>query len=478
MAFDSDNKQNRIPHNYEAEKAVIGYLLYYNDHFDEVFTELSADMFYDERLKIVYSSIFDLKNDGRYVDRITAKSKAIELNAAYIENLKNIRRAANEKSGVKEDSLNDEFFDELLDSATSESLVSLLAHVDIIKNAYIARKAIECANEIIYECQREGSSSISICNKDQDDFYKLAYRGGDKSYKKVADYIPEIFEDIDKGFRSKNGITGVASGFGNLDAYTGGFQPSDMIILAGRPGMGKTTFALNLAYNISESYKNILFFSLEMGGSQLVKRILSALSLVSSDRMRTGKITDQELELLVQNATEISKKHIYIYDNTLLTIADLRNECMKAKTKENGLDIVFIDYLQLMKAGENYKGARYGGYMPRQEEVAEISRNIKALAKELKVPIIALSQLNRDADAKERPQLSDLRESGAIEQDADMVLIINKPKDKNENQEGVESDKTDIIIAKHRNGSTGTINLRFDKNTTRFTEWDSRTQIQ
>ena len=453
MAFDSDNKQNRIPHNYEAEKAVIGYLLYYNDHFDEVFTELSADMFYDERLKIVYSSIFDLKNDGRYVDRITAKSKAIELNAAYIENLKNIRRAANEKSGVKEDSLNDEFFDELLDSATSESLVSLLAHVDIIKNAYIARKAIECANEIIYECQREGSSSISICK-------------------------PEIFEDIDKGFRSKNGITGVASGFGNLDAYTGGFQPSDMIILAGRPGMGKTTFALNLAYNISESYKNILFFSLEMGGSQLVKRILSALSLVSSDRMRTGKITDQELELLVQNATEISKKHIYIYDNTLLTIADLRNECMKAKTKENGLDIVFIDYLQLMKAGENYKGARYGGYMPRQEEVAEISRNIKALAKELKVPIIALSQLNRDADAKERPQLSDLRESGAIEQDADMVLIINKPKDKNENQEGVESDKTDIIIAKHRNGSTGTINLRFDKNTTRFTEWDSRTQIQ
>ncbi len=476
MAFDDDKKQNRVPHNYEAEKAVIGYLLYYNDNFDEVFTELSTDMLYDERLKIVYSSIFDLRTDGTYIDKITVQSKALEVKEAYLQNLRNIRKTANEKSGVKEDSLNDEFFDELLDSATSESLVSLRAHVDIIKNTYIARKAIECANDIIYECQREGSSSISICNKAQDDFYRLAYRSGDKSYKKIADFIPEIFEDIDKGFRSKNGITGVASGFGNLDAYTGGFQPSDMIILAGRPGMGKTTFALNLAYNISENYKNVLFFSLEMGGSQLVKRILSALSFVSSDRMRTGKLTDKELELLVQNATEISKKHFYIYDNTLLTIADLRNECMKAKTKENGLDVVFIDYLQLMKAGENYKGAR-SGYMPRQEEVAEISRNIKSLAKELKIPIIALSQLNRDADAKERPQLSDLRESGAIEQDADMVLIINKPKDKNEEQEGIESDKTDIIIAKHRNGSTGTINLRFDKNTTRFTEWDSRTQI-
>ena len=129
MAFDSDNKQNRIPHNYEAEKAVIGYLLYYNDHFDEVFTELSSDMFYDERLKIVYSSIFDLKNEGRYVDKITVKSKAIEVKKAYLENLKNIRKTANEIAGVKEDSLNDEFFDELLDSATSESLVSLLAHV-------------------------------------------------------------------------------------------------------------------------------------------------------------------------------------------------------------------------------------------------------------------------------------------------------------------------------------------------------------
>lgn len=476
MAFDG-KKENRIPHNYEAEKAVIGYLLYYNDHFDEVFTELSADMFYDERLKIVYSSILDLKNNGRYVDKITVQSRSIEVKDAYLENLKNIKKTANEMSGVKEDSLNDEFFDELLDSATSESLVGLLAHIDIIKNAYVARRAIECANSIIYECQREGSSSISICNKAQDDFYRLAYRGGDKSYKKVADFIPEIFEDIDRGFRAKNGITGVASGFGNLDAYTGGFQPSDMIILAGRPGMGKTTFALNLAYNISENYKNILFFSLEMGGSQLVKRILSALSLVSSDRMRTGKITDQELKLLIQNATELGKKHIYIYDNTLLTIADLRNECMKAKTKEQGLDIVFIDYLQLMTAGDNYKGSSRG-FMSRQEEIAAISRNIKALAKELKVPIIALSQLNREAETKDRPQLSDLRESGAIEQDADMVMLIHKPKEKNEGQEGVESDKTDIIIAKHRNGSTGTINLRFDKNTTRFTEWDSKTQLQ
>ena len=215
--------------------------------------------------------------------------------------------------------------------------------------------------------------------------------------------------------------------------------------------------------------KNVLFFSLEMNGKQLVKRILSALSFVPSDKMRTGKVTIDDMRDIVIKSEEMSKKNLFIYENTLLTIADLRNECMKIKVKE-GLDIVFIDYLQLMVAGENYKGSRNSSFMPRQEEVAAISRNIKALAKELDVSIIALSQLNRDAETKDRPQLSDLRESGAIEQDADIVLLINKPKDKeNENE---DSNRTDIIIAKHRNGSTGTINLRFDKATTSFNEWD------
>ena len=464
---DIRNKEDRMPHNLDAEIAVVGYLLYYNDKFDEVFAEISADMFYDERLKVVFSSIFDLRNEGIYIDKITVKNKSIENINAYKENVQNIKKNAKEKSGYTEISLNDDFFSKLIDGAAVEG--SLMPLCGIIKNKYILRRAIAYSNNIINRCRLEDNDAIDICNDAQLDFFKLGNNNAVKSYKRVGEFIKPIFDDIEKAVNSKDGITGVATNFRSLDTYTGGFQPSDMIVLAGRPGMGKTTFALNLAYNMAENMKNVLFFSLEMNGKQLVKRILSALSFVPSDKMRTGKVTIDDMRDIVIKSEEMSKKNLFIYENTLLTIADLRNECMKIKVKE-GLDIVFIDYLQLMVAGENYKGSRNSSFMPRQEEVAAISRNIKALAKELDVPIIALSQLNRDAETKDRPQLSDLRESGAIEQDADMVLLINKPKDKeNENE---DSNRTDIIIAKHRNGSTGTINLRFDKATTSFNEWD------
>ena len=470
MAEEFKNLDGRLPHSMDAEKAVIGYLLYYNDSFDEVFAEVSADMFYDERLKAIYSSMLDLKNAGTYIDKVTVKNKTIENVNAFSENIKNIKKNAQEKSGLTETSLNDEFFNELIDSAAVSA--SLKSYCQIIKNKYVLRQAIKYSNNVIARCQSGESSAIEICNDAQLNFFNLSSNGGNKSYRRAGEYILPIFDDIDRAVNSKNGITGVATNFRSLDSYTGGFQPTDMIVLAGRPGQGKTTFALNLAYNISENMKNVLFFSLEMGGKQLVKRILSALSFVSSDNMRTGKISMDDMRVIMEKSAEIAKKNIFIYDNTLLTIADLRNECMKMKTKE-GLDIVFIDYLQLMVAGDNYKNSNKNGFMSRQEEVAAISRNIKALAKELEVPIIALSQLSRDAENKERPQLSDLRESGAIEQDADMVLIIHKPKSEN----GEVSDRTDINIEKHRNGSTGTINLRFDRSTTRFTEWDRNTNV-
>ena len=236
--------------------------------------------------------------------------------------------------------------------------------------------------------------------------------------------------------------------------------------------MGKTTFSLNLAYNIAaRSNKSILFFSLEMSGAQLVKRILSSLSFVSSSKIRNGKLSDDEMTSLIESTYEIENKKLFIRDSSLLTIADLRNECMKLKHSKDGLDIVFIDYLQLMVAGDNYKSGNKSGFASRQEEVSAISRNIKALAKELNVPIIAMSQLHREAENRSGPpQLSDLRESGAIEQDADIVMLIHRP-----NKE--DPQMVDVILAKHRNGSTGTVNLRFDKETTRFVEWDRKTEI-
>ena len=263
-------------------------------------------------------------------------------------------------------------------------------------------------------------------------------------------------------------ITGLETGYLQLDRITNGFHNSDLIILASRPGVGKTTFALNLAYNIvSRNDKSVLFFSLEMGGEQLVKRMLSSLSFVSSSKIRSGKLSDDEMSSLIESVYELEDKKLFIRDSSQLTIADLRNECMKLKHSEDGLDIVFIDYLQLMVAGDNFKSGTKGGFASRQEEVASISRNIKSLAKELNIPIIAMSQLHREAENRSGPpQLSDLRESGAIEQDADIVMLIHRP-DKEDPQ------KVDIRLEKHRNGSTGVVNLRFDKETRRFIELDN-----
>ena len=458
---------DRMPHNYEAERAVVGYLLQYNDSFDEVFSAVSADMFYDERLKAVFSSIFTLRNEGIYINEITVKNKTYDRIKAFKENLKNIKENAKNTSGLTELSLNDDFFNELMDETVV--IGSLMSLCEIIKNKYLLRRSIILSNSIIAKCRAEDVNAELICNEAQDDFFKLGSNISTKSYKRADELIIPIFNEIDAASNSKNGITGVPTGFNSIDTLTGGFQKSDMLVLAGRPGMGKTTFALNLAYNMCKKDKTVLFFSLEMNDIQLVKRIVSALSFVSSDNMRTGKLTEDDMQSIVKSVVDLHGKKLFISDNTLLTIADLRNKCHKVMIQEKGLDIVFIDYLQLMVPGDNYKNGSKAGFMSRQEEIAAISRNIKALAKELNIPIVALSQLNRDAETKKEPQLSDLRESGAIEQDADIVMLINKPK---ENEDDASSDKTDIIIAKHRNGSTGKINLRFDKSTTRFAEWD------
>jgi replicative DNA helicase len=235
--------------------------------------------------------------------------------------------------------------------------------------------------------------------------------------------------------------------------------------------MGKTTFSLNLAYNIcGKSDLSVAFFSLEMTSAQLVKKVIADLSGVSNTAMRSGRIGDEGMNDLLEAARQLEGKRFFINDNSYLTIADLRNKCMKIQRRE-GLDIVFIDYLQLMHAGTNYRnsGNSKNGFQSRQEEIAEISRNIKGLAKDLNVPIIALSQLSREVENRKDavPQLSDLRESGAIEQDADIVMFLSRPS-KEELEDGIN-----LTFAKHRNGMTGTLSFKFDKATSSFKEWDN-----
>lgn len=468
--FDLKSADDRMPHDIEAERAVIGCLLQNNDTIEEVFATVTADMFYNGPLRAIFSSIGDLSRAGTDVDKITVRDRILsKLSGSMQDKVNNIKQRAKELEGYDEKTLNDQFFIDLLENAAIYT--NVISYCNIIKNKYLLRQAIETASKIISDCRSGEKNAIEISTEAQDEYFKIGMSDNKKAYSRISDFIKPIFADIEKAASTSNGITGLETGYKQLDNITAGFQNSDMIVLAARPGMGKTTFALNLAYNIcSLQNKSVLFFSLEMGGIQLAKRVLSSLSFVSSHKIRTGKLSDADMRSIIDSSLELDNKKFFIRDSSLLTIADLRNECMKVKTKE-GLDIVFIDYLQLMVPGDNYKNANKNGFMSRQEEVSAISRNIKALAKDLDIPIIAMSQLHREAENRSGPpQLSDLRESGAIEQDADIVMLIHRP-DKDDPQ------KVDIILAKHRNGSTGTVNLRFDKETTRFSEWDNKTNV-
>ena len=488
MANDKLEKaSSRMPHDIEAERAIIGYLLLNGDSVDEIFATISSDMFYDFLNRAVFHSIGALAYEGEVTDTITTRdeaktrvrnvikeSKKSFFRKSATEVVNGIRVKANELDGVTEDSLTDDYFAELLNNAAYAT--NVISYCKIVREKYILRQAIEKANDLIDKCRTEEMAADAICNDAQDAFFKLSSTNRDKSYVRAYELVPEVFEDLDKAAKSPNGITGIKTGFSNLDYVTAGLQRTDMIVLAGRPGHGKTTFALDLALNMcADSNYKVAFFSLEMTNKQLVKKVLADLSGVSSTDMRSGRVGEKGMNDLLVAMKRIDKKDFFLEDNSYLTIADLRNKCMKIKTQEKGLDAVFIDYLQLMHAGTNYRnsGNSRNGFASRQEEIAEISRNIKALAKELDVPIIALSQVTREVENRKDqvPQLSDIRESGAIEQDADIIMFLSKSNKEN------EDDRTNLNIAKHRNGATGILSFKFDKATSKFSDWDNSTNV-
>lgn len=463
----------KMPHSIEAERAVIACLLQDNSKMDEVLATISYDMFYSFIYRAIFASIVELRNEGTETDKITVRDQAITTARLMSEKVNKIRDKAREKEGITESTLSDEFFADMLREIVFTTNVMSYCH--IIREKYILREAIRISSTVISECRAGEKNAEEICNIAQDDLYKLITTNADKSYVRADSLIGNIFDDIETASKAPGGITGVKTSYAQLDSKTSGFQKTDMIVLAGRPGMGKTTFALNLAYNICEkSNASVAFFSLEMTDSQLVKKILANLSGVQLTAMRSGKIGDEGMNDLTEAARRLYNKKFFINDDSFLTIPDLRNKCIKIKMRE-GLDIVFIDYLQLMHAGTNYRNSSNSknGFASRQEEIAEISRNIKGLAKDLDVPIIALSQLSREVESRkdQKPQLSDLRESGAIEQDADIVMFLSRP-------QGEENDdRITLTFAKHRNGSLGDISFRFDKSTSNFSDWDNTTDV-
>ena len=439
-----------LPFSAEAEQSVLGALFLDPSVISKALLYLDVDSFYQEVNGKLFSILVDFFTSGERIDFITV------LDAVTLDGVFSTKEEAKE------------YLKNLMDMVPSISNIE--SYCKIVKEKKDLRSLILAARKIIDAAVMAESDAQNILDLAEQQIIEI--RDGKKSNKLVAidEVIEEKFEHLDRIARGQV-TASLSSGYLELDAILSGLNPSDLIILAARPAMGKTSFALNIATRVAkQSKKKVVIFSLEMSMQQLVERMLSFECSILSNKIHKGDIKGDEWAHLIEGAQNLSNCSIFFDDVPNLTVPEMKAKLRRVKD----LGLVVIDYLQLMKAGENYKGARYGGYMPRQEEVAEISRNIKALAKELKVPIIALSQLNRDADAKERPQLSDLRESGAIEQDADMVLIINKPKDKNENQEGVESDKTDIIIAKHRGGSTGTVELLWLGSYTKFVNLERR----
>ncbi len=430
------------PQNIEAETAVLGAMLIKKEAIATASEILSPDSFYRESHRLVYEAILALAQEGSEADLITVTE---HLN----------------KAGVLEKAGGIAAVTALANAVPTAANVSYHAH--IVWEKAMLRRLINAATEIAGSSYEDAEPVETIMDEAEQKILSVTAR------KNVKDFIPlnklllDTFKEIEERSRHKGALTGLPSGFTDLDRMTSGFQPSELILVAARPSMGKTALTLNIAaYVAVHEKKPVAFFSLEMSKEQLAMRLLSAHGAINSQRIQTGDLSDDEWTQGIAAADQLSEAPLYIDETPSITIMELRSKARRLKA-EHGLSLIVIDYLQLMQG----RGSKNGDN--RQQEIADISRSLKALARELKVPVIALSQLSRSVESRtiKRPMLSDLRESGSLEQDADIVMFLYR-----EDYYDAETENkniTDVIIAKHRNGPIGSIRLYFHKEFTKFT---------
>jgi replicative DNA helicase len=428
-----------LPHNADAERTVLGAVLVDNAAFNSAAEILSRDDFYREAHRRIFDAMAALAERSQPIDLVTLKDELVRESA-----LEAVGGAA--------------YLGSLVDG------VPRITNVDqwsrIIKEKAVLRNLIHAGNRIVQSAFEADEDTALILDRAEKSIFDIAERRIRQGFVGIRDIVKESFRTIDQLSQSKDLVTGLPTGFVDLDEKTSGLQKGDLVIVAARPAMGKTSFCLNVAQNASlRSGETIGLFSLEMSKEQLVLRMLCADARVDAHRLRTGKLQEKDWTRLAKAYTDLSKSNIYIDDSAMVTPLEMRAKCRRLKA-EHGLGLIIVDYLQLVTGS--------GRIENRQQEISSISRSLKGLAKELAVPVIALSQLSRAPEARtdKRPQLSDLRESGAIEQDADIVMFIYreeeyKPSDENR---GI----AEIIIGKQRNGPTGTLKLAFIKEFTRF----------
>lgn len=421
-----------LPQNLEAEQSVIGSMLIDKGSIAQAVEVLKGEDFYRDSHKVIFNAIWDLFRRDIPIDMVT-----------LIEHLK-----ANDKL---EASGGITYITQISDSVPTTA--HLQSYIKIVEEKSMLRKLIKASTEIIEDSYGKQDEVEGVLDMAQKRIFDIADKKNSNDYESLGAVLERGFLEIERLFINKGALTGVPSGFADLDAKTSGFQKGDMVLVAARPSMGKTTFSLNLCENAAlRSGKSVVIFSLEMPKEQLAYKLLCSQANVDMVKLRTGNLDDRDWENIARVSGPLAAAKIFIDDTAGITVMDMRSKCRKIKL-EHGIDLIMIDYLQLMSGSS--------GTESRQQEVSEISRSIKALAKEMKCPVIALSQLSRAPEqrADHRPMLSDLRESGSIEQDADIVMFLYR--DEYYNKETEDKNMAEVIIAKHRNGEVGTVKLAF-----------------
>ena len=434
------------PHDIEAEQAVLGSMLTDKDAVIAAMETLKPESFYREDDKAIYEAMQNLYNRAEPIDLITLKNELGTM--SKLEQVGGIEYLAN-----------------LPEKAPTSANVQ--KYISIVEEKSMLRTLIKTANELVDLGYSQTEDVEDIMDHAEKKIFDIMQKKNQKGYSPIKDVLVESFTKLEELYNRKQHITGVPTGFTDLDYRTAGLHGSELILIAARPAMGKTAFALNLASNAALRGKTgVAIFSLEMSKDQLVNRMLCSEAMVDSNKMRTGKLEEDDWAKLAQAIGPLSEANVFIDDTPGITVMEIRTKCRKLKLEKN-IGLVIIDYLQLI-TGNGKKGGS------REQEISEISRSLKILAKELNVPVIALSQLSRAVEQRpdHRPMLSDLRESGAIEQDADIVMFLYR--DDVYNKESEKKDIAEVIIAKQRGGTTGTVDLLWMGSYTKFVNLETR----
>jgi len=447
------NELGKIPPQaIDLEQAVLGAMMLEKNAVTDTIDILKKESFYDPKHQFIYGVIRELFGSSNPIDLLTV-----------INQLK--------KNGELEASGGAAYVSQLTNRVASTAHVEF--HARVISEKHIKRELIRMSSDVIHDAYDDTNDVFDVLNKAEGELFKIAENNMGKNVDIMQNVVRQAIEEIEKASQNKSGISGVPTGFIDLDKLTSGWQRSDMIVIAARPAMGKTAFVLSMARNTAVDHNmGVAFFSLEMSSVQLVKRLIASESRLSAEKLRKGDLAEHEFQQLHTRIAKLATAPLFIDDSPGISVFDLRAKCRRLKMQHN-IDIVIIDYLQLMTAG----GTKGNGN--REQEISTISRSIKEIAKELNIPMVALSQLSRSVEQRggdKRPVLSDLRESGAIEQDADIVSFIYRPEyyglledESGQSNQGVG----EIIVAKHRNGALDSVRLRFIGEFARFENFNS-----